>query len=135
MSKKKKPVIVAIDDEVDFIGMLKEYFELRDYNITTSSKAAHGLELIGSKKPDVVILDLKMPGVSGDEILSLVKSKHSKTKVIFVTAFDDAGKTKARMLEQGAYAYVDKPIDSLKNLEDMVLRAYSENRSNTGRKT
>ena len=126
MPKNKKPVIVAIDDEVDFIGMLKEYFELRGYDIMTSSKAAQGLELIGSKKPDVVILDLKMPGVSGDEILALMKSKQPKTKVIFVTAFDDAGKTRTRLLEQGAYAYLDKPIDSLKNLEDVVQRAYSE---------
>jgi len=121
----RKPSILAIDDEADFIDMLKDYFEVRDYDITVSSKAAQGIELIAAKKPDVVILDLKMPGISGDEILSLLKSKQPSAKVIFVTAFDDAGKTKARMLEAGAYAYIDKPVDSLKNLEEVVNKAYS----------
>jgi len=121
----RKPSILAIDDEADFIDMLKDYFEVRDYDITVSSKAAQGIELIAAKKPDVVILDLKMPGISGDEILSHLKSKQPSAKVIFVTAFDDAGKTKARMLEAGAYAYIDKPVDSLKNLEEVVNKAYS----------
>lgn len=123
---EKKPVIIALDDEVEFISILKEYFELRGYAITVASNAALGVELINSNKPDIVILDLKMPGISGDEILSLIKSKWPRTKVLFVTAFDDAGKTKSRMLAAGAYAYIDKPLKSLKELEDVINKAYSE---------
>ena len=121
----KKPRIVAIDDEADFIAMLHEYFELRGYEITATSKAVEGIELISNNKPDVVILDLKMPGISGDEILGMLKSKQPKAKVIFVTAFDDAGKTKTRLLNAGAYAYLDKPVESLKKLEDVINAAYS----------
>lgn len=123
----KKPTIIAIDDEIAFIEVLKDYFGLRGYNIMTASNAALGIELINSNKPDVVMLDLKMPGINGDEALKLIKSKWPKTKVIFITAFDDAGKTKARMLNAGAYAYVDKPLSSLKDLEDLINKAYSEN--------
>jgi len=122
----KKPIIVAIDDETEFMSMMKEYFELRGYDIDTASKAVQGLELITAKKPDVVILDLKMPGISGDEVLSLLKSKQPKAKVIFVTAYDDGGKTKARLLNTGAYACLDKPLNSLKILEETVNKAYSE---------
>ncbi|OGW76106.1 MAG: hypothetical protein A2Z72_01980 [Omnitrophica bacterium RBG_13_46_9] len=121
----KKPKIVAIDDEIDFIDMLKDYFELRGYEIEVTSKGVQGIELINNKKPDIVILDLKMPGISGEEVLKLLKSKQSKTKVIFVSAYDDAGKTRARMLDSGAYAYLDKPLNSLKELEDVINRAYS----------
>ena len=121
----KKPRIVAIDDEADFISMLEDYFGLRGYEITTTSKAVEGIELISNNKPDVVILDLKMPGISGDEILGLLKSRQPQAKVIFITAFDDAGKTKARLLNAGAYAYLDKPIESLKQLEDIINAAYS----------
>ncbi|MBL7156726.1 MAG: response regulator [Candidatus Omnitrophica bacterium] len=116
---------MAVDDELEFIEMLKEYFELRGYEIHVASKAVQGIELINNKNPDIAILDLKMPGISGDEILGLLKSKQPKTKVIFVTAFDDAGKTKARMLNAGAYAYLDKPLNSLKVLEDVISKAYS----------
>lgn len=122
----KKPRIVAIDDEVEFIEMLKEYFGLRGYEIEVASKGVRGIELINSTKPDVVILDLKMPGVSGEEVLGLLKSRQPKAKVIFVSAFDDAGKTSSRLLRSGAYAYLDKPISSLKTLEEIVNKAHSE---------
>lgn len=123
-----KPRIVAIDDETEFINMLKEYFGLRGYEIEIASKAVQGIELINTKDPDVVILDLKMPGINGDEILALLKSKQLRTKVIFVSAFDDSGKTKTRLLNTGAYAYIDKPVNSLKELENVVIKAYSEKR-------
>ena len=121
----KKPRIVAIDDEPDFVATLKEYFQLRGYEIDVASKAVEGIELINNKKPDIVILDLKMPGISGEEVLGLLKSKQPKAKVIFVSAFDDAGKTRTRMLSAGAFAYLDKPLNSLKELEDTVNKAYS----------
>ena len=82
--------------------------------------------MIKVRDPDIVILDLKMPGVSGEEVLALLKAKESKAKVIFVSAFDDAGKTKAKMQNKGAYAYLDKPLSSLKDLEEIVNKAYSE---------
>ncbi len=122
----KKPRIIAIDDEAGCIDMLEEYFRPRGYEIETASKAVEGIELINNKKPDIIILDLKIPGISGDEILTLLKSKQPKTKVIFVSAFDDAGKTRARMLNAGAYAYLDKPLSSLKKLEEIVNKAYSK---------
>ena len=126
MVTEKKPKIIAIDDENDFIETLVEYFEPRGYDIEAASRAAQGIEMIKVKDPDVVILDLKMPGVSGEEVLALLKAKESKAKVIFVSAFDDAGKTKARMQNAGAYAYLDKPLNSLKELEEIVNRAYGE---------
>jgi len=121
---EKKPTIVAIDDETDFVSTLKEYFELRKYEIHVASKAVQGIELINTKKPDIVILDLKMPGISGDEVLGLLKTKLPNAKVIFVTAYDDGGKTKTRLLDAGAYAYLDKPLNSLKELETVVNQAF-----------
>ena len=122
----KKPRIVAVDDEVDFIDMLKDYFQLRGYEINVASKAVRGIELINNKKPDIVVLDLKMPGINGEEILALLKSRQPKAKVIFVSAFDDAGKTRTRILNAGAYAYLDKPLSSLKELQEVIDKAYSE---------
>ncbi|UCD55697.1 MAG: response regulator [Candidatus Omnitrophota bacterium] len=119
----KKPTIVAIDDEIDFIDMLENYFKLRGYKIDIASSATQGLELINNKKPDIVILDLKMPGINGEELLGLLKSKRPKTKVIFVSAFDDAGKTKIRLLNAGAYAYLDKPLSSLRELKKVIDKA------------
>lgn len=121
-----KPKIVAIDDEAEFIDMLNNYFVPRGYEIDVAVRGTKGIELVKEKKPHVVLLDLKMPGIDGDEALALLKSMKPAPKVIFVTAYDDGGKTKARLLKMGAYAYVDKPISSLKDLEEIVNKAANE---------
>ena len=118
-----KPTIVAIDDEVDFIQMLQDYFEPRGYEITVAIRGAKGIELVKEKKPAVVLMDLKMPGIDGDEVLKLLQSMSPAPKVIFVTAYDDGGKTKARLIRMGAYACLDKPIASLKDLEELINKA------------
>jgi two-component system response regulator (stage 0 sporulation protein F) len=118
-----KVKIVAIDDEVEFMDMIKNYFEPRGYDITVAIRGTKGIELVKEKRPDVVLMDLKMPGIDGDEVLSLLKSMDPSPKVIFVTAYDDGGKTKARLLKMGAYAYFDKPVSSLRELEDTVNKA------------
>ena len=119
----KKPILVAIDDEAEFMDMIKSYFEPRGYDIAVAIRGARGIELIKEKKPDVVLIDLKMPGIDGDEVLSLLKSMNPSPEVIFITAYDDGGKTKARLLKMGAYAYFDKPISSLRKLEEAVIKA------------
>lgn len=118
-----KPRIVAIDDEAEFIGMLQSYFVPRGYEIDVAVRGAKGIEIVRDKKPDVVLMDLKMPGIDGDEVLTLFKSMEPSPKVIFITAYDDGGKTKARLMKMGAYACMDKPIASLKTLEETVNMA------------
>lgn len=120
-----KPRIVAIDDEPEFIDMLENYFGLRGYEIDVAVRGAKGIELVKEKLPDVVLMDLKMPGIDGDEVLKLLKSMNPPPKIIFITAYDDGGKTKARLLKMGAYACLDKPISSLRDLEETVNRAMS----------
>ena len=118
-----KPRIVAIDDEPEFIDMLESYFSLRGYEINAAVRGVKGIELVKEKNPDVVLMDLKMPGIDGDEVLKLLKSMNPSPKVIFITAYDDGGKTKARLLKMGAYDYFDKPIASLKELEETINKA------------
>ena len=79
--------------------MLEEYFQLRGYEISIANKGVDGIELIKTKKPDILILDLKMPGISGDEVMILTKRSQPKSTIIFVTAYDDGGKTKNKMLK------------------------------------
>lgn len=119
----KKPRIVAIDDEREFIGMLESYFVPRGYDIRFATRGSEGIELIRERRPDIVLIDLKMPGIDGDEALKTIRGMEPAPKVIFVTAYDDGGKTRARLLKMGAYACFDKPIPSLKALEETLVGA------------
>ena len=125
-----KPRIVAIDDEPEFIQMLLDYFEPREYEINAAIRGTRGIELVKEKKPDVVLMDLKMPGIDGDEVLKLLKSMSPAPKIIFITAYDDGGKTRARLLNMGAAACLDKPISSLKDLEAMINKV-AENKESS----
>ena len=120
-----KPRIVAIDDEVEFVDILKNYFTPRGYEIDVAIRGPRGIEIVREKKPDVVLMDLKMTGIDGDEVFKLLQSLEPAPKVIFITAYDDGGKTKARLLKMGAYACFDKPIASLRELEGVVNKAVS----------
>ena len=93
--------------------------------VRTCGSGEEAVECLPAVKPDVVLMDLKMPGIDGDEVLKLLKSMNPSPKVIFITAYDDGGKTKARLLKMGAYACLDKPISSLRDLEETVLKAVS----------
>jgi len=118
-----KPRILSIDDEPNFTDLIKQYFEPRGYDINVASKGKEGLELLNQSDYDVVLLDLKMAGIDGDEVMREIHSSGKNIKVIFITAYSDSGKTKKRLLEEGAFAFIEKPITSLKSLEDLVVKA------------
>jgi len=118
-----KPKILAVDDEQSFMDIVLQYFEPRGYDTDVASDGVTGLELFKEKRHDVVLLDLKMVGLNGDEVMQEIFNMGGKPKIIFITAFSDEGKTQARLKEEGAYAFVEKPVTSLKSLEDLINEA------------
>jgi len=118
-----KGKIVTIDDEPDFVALIKNYFSIRGYEVFTALRGVTGLEIIEKEKPDVVFMDLKMPGIDGSQILRQLNKIHPKAKAIMLTAFKDDGQTKKRAIADGVYAYFEKPIASFKELEEVVEKA------------
>ena len=88
-----------------------------------ASGGNEAIELLRQKEYNVVLLDLKMSGCNGDSVMSEINRKDAGIKTIFITAYNDSGKTKKRLLEEGAYAFLEKPVTSLKLLEDLVNKA------------
>jgi len=123
----KKLKILSIDDEVNFTELLKQYFEPRGYDIDISSNSTKGLELLHKNGYDVVLLDLRMEGLSGEDVMMELKRAGRKIKIIFITAYSDSGRTRRRLLEEGAYAFLEKPLASLKVLEDLINKAAGSN--------
>lgn len=119
----KKGKILTIDDEVDFTAIIKNYFSLRGYDVFTAIRGVTGIEIIQKEKPDVIFIDLKLPGLDGDQILSQIKKIHPAAKTIMITAFKDEGQTRKRLLNAGVYAFFEKPISSFKELEETVSNA------------
>lgn len=117
------PTMVAIDDEREFTRTIDQFFSARGFTVHVAMTGTSGLELVTYHKPDVVLVDLKLPGMDGDEILQAIKKDYPATKVIVITAYNDGGKTRDRLLALGAFAHFDKPISSLRDLFATVQKA------------
>ena len=117
--------ILAIDDEVEFTELLQNYFSLRGYQFPSANKGDLGLAIAKREKPDVCLIDIKMPGLHGDEVLKGILIDNPKTKCIMITASEGEGKTRANLLAMGASACFDKPLTSLKDLEAKIKELIS----------
>ena len=117
------PKLVAIDDEVEFTKTIDQFFSTRGYEVHVALTGTSGVELVDYHNPDVVLVDLKLPGMDGDEVLKHIRRTHPKTKVIIITAYNDGGKTRDRLLALGAFAHFDKPLSSLRDLAEAVKQA------------
>ncbi|MFC1861757.1 response regulator [Chloroflexota bacterium] len=105
MAKK----ILVVDDEKKIVDILKAYLERDGYQVSTAYDGRSALELARSNSPDLIILDLMLPEVSGWDVCRELR-KESDVPVIMLTARDDTT-DKIIGLELGADDYVTKPFD------------------------
>ncbi len=117
------PLLLTIDDETEFTNLIQGYFGARGFSVLIANAGDSGLKMAKEKKPDLCLIDLKMPGIHGDEVLKEILAMNPKTKCIMITASEGEGKTRESLLKLGAYACFDKPITSLRDLEDTIKKA------------
>ena len=117
------PLLLTIDDEVEFTSLIQGYFGSRGFQVIVANEGEKGLKLAKEKKPDICLVDLKMPGIHGDEVLKEILKIYPGTKCIMITASEGEGKTRANLIKLGAYACFDKPLTSLRDLENKIKEA------------
>lgn len=110
MDPKFKKVLIA-DDEPDIIEIISYNLTKEGYEIITAKNGMEAFEKTVSFKPDLVILDIMMPKMTGVEVCKLLRSKpeFNNTLIIFLTALSDES-SQIRGLETGADDYINKPI-------------------------
>jgi DNA-binding response OmpR family regulator len=106
---KMKPRILIVDDEKEFVDSLSERLTVRGYDVTTSLSGEDALEKVKSYNFDVVILDVKMPGIDGIETLREIKRMKPLTEVIMLTG-DATAETAIKGMQLGALDYFMKPV-------------------------
>jgi two-component system NtrC family response regulator len=116
-----KARIVVIDDEVNAAAALETLLQEDGYEVSRANDARAGLTLLEKTDPDIVLTDLRMPGMDGLELLAKVKEIRPETMVILMTAYGTV-KTAVRAMKLGAEDYLAKPID-VEELQVIVKRA------------
>jgi CheY-like chemotaxis protein len=102
--------VLLVDDERDFVEALSERLQMRDYPSAAVYGGEEALSIVEEDEPEVMVLDLKMPGIDGLEVLRRVKEKHPNVEVIVLTGHGSEEAAKLCM-DLGACAYLEKPVD------------------------
>ena len=102
--------VLIVDDEDDIANMMKSYFQQQGgYEVSTASDGITALMEVGRIKPDLLVLDIMIPGVDGIEVCRRIKENSSnKTSIIAISGVDS---NESRILEAGADVFMLKPVD------------------------
>ena len=113
--------VLLVDDEREFVQTLSERLMMRDMGLAVAYDGESALNLIKEDEPEVIIVDLKMPGVDGFDVLRKVKETRPEIEVIILTGHGHEEDRKLCM-DLGAFAYLQKPLD-INVLSEMIQKA------------
>jgi len=107
---ERTPTVLVIDDDPEMLQLLKRTLELKGYHVDLATDGVYGMAVLRETKPDLVLLDIMMPGPDGYQVLDSIR-QHSETPVIMVTAKCEVDSLQ-KALALGADDYVRKPFPS-----------------------
>ena len=113
--------VLLVDDEREFVQTLSERLLMREMGSAVAYDGESALNLIREDEPEVMILDLRMPGIDGIEVLKRVKQTHPHIEVIILTGHGSEA-DKETCMNLGAFAYLQKPVD-IDKLSETIKRA------------
>jgi len=117
--------ILLVDDEEDLVSAMAERLALRGFQVQTATRAAEALGHLDENPFDVLILDVKMPGISGLSLMAEMKRKHPHLPVILFTGHGSVADAEQGM-QEGAFDYLMKPIDVEELIEKIRSAAGSK---------
>ena len=112
--------ILIVDDEADQRGLLKGFLEKQGYAVTEAESGSQALARFGAQPFQLVLLDHRMPEMTGDELLREIKALNPFVRAIMITAFSSVD-TAVSVMKLGADDFIEKPVD-LKALLDRIQR-------------
>jgi DNA-binding NtrC family response regulator len=118
--------VLLVDDDPGVRTSLSEALEDFGFSVDIADSGESALARISASRPDVVLSDIRMPGMDGIELLKLLKERVPETSVVLITAFDDMP-TVVSAMREGAFDFLVKPLN-LDELEEVLRRAFADRR-------
>ena len=118
------PVIklLIVDDETRFLNAIAQRLGKRGFDVRTASSGAEAIDLARHEKFDIALLDLKMPGMDGGEVLDKLKGEHQFLEAIMLTGHGSL-ESAVDLTKRGAFSYLPKPYE-LEKLIEVLKEAY-----------
>jgi DNA-binding NtrC family response regulator len=120
------PTLLVVDDEPAILLAFRRAYRGSDLDVLTAEAPAEGLALAETRRPDVIVLDMQLPGASGLDVYRRLRALDARTPVIFITGKSTTD-TAIEAMKLGAYDYLFKPVE-LAQLRQVIDRALSLSR-------
>jgi len=114
--------LLIVDDEVQFLNSIAQRLEMRDFDVTKAENGSKAIEYATNEKFDLALLDLKMPGMDGKQVLEILKKEHKYIEVIMLTGHGSI-ESAVECTKLGAFGYLPKPYE-FEKLIDFLKDAY-----------
>ncbi len=118
------PRVLLVDDEKEYIQTLSERLQARDIAPQLAYDGEEAFNVVANQVPEVMVLDLQMPGIKGMDVLRKMKKEHPEVEVIILTGHGSEN-DKELAMELGAFAYLEKPVD-IEVLSRTMKEAYEK---------
>lgn len=113
---EEKINLLFVDDEVDFLNAMTKSLEIRGFDVIAVDRGEKAIEAARNKPVDIALLDLKMPGLDGEETLKRLKQDHEWMEIVILTGHGSI-ESAVDLTKSGAYIYLQKPCELEKLLE------------------
>ena len=123
MSKKKINLLI-VDDEEQFLKSMTKWLEVRDFNVIPVDRGEKAIEAARSQPIDIALVDLKMPGIDGEQTLQALKKEHPWMEVVILTGHGSVDSA-VECTKIGAWSYLQKPCE-LDRLLSVLADAYKK---------
>ncbi|MBI4700612.1 MAG: response regulator [Deltaproteobacteria bacterium] len=120
----KRIRLLIVDDEAPFLRSLSERLSLRDFDVVAMGSGEEALAAAQKQEFDLALVDLRMPGMSGEELLEALKKQHPLTEVVILTGHGSIDSA-VRCTQAGSYTYLQKPCE-MGPLLDALRQAYEK---------
>jgi len=116
--------LLIVDDEVQFLNSISKSLEAREFNVIAVDRGEKAIEAARKNLIDVALVDLKMPGINGEETLKALKAEHRWMEIVILTGHGTIDSA-VECTKSGAFSYLQKPC-SLEELLDSLKNAYKK---------
>jgi DNA-binding NtrC family response regulator len=114
--------LLIVDDETRFLNAIAQRLAKRGFDVRTANNGEEAIQIARSEKFDVAILDLRMPGMDGSEVLKVLKAEHEYLEAIILTGHGSL-ESAVELTKVGAFSYLPKPYE-LEKLIEVLKEAY-----------
>ncbi len=121
---KEKINLLIVDDEEQFLESISKRLEVRDFSVVAVNRGEKAIEAARTHPIDIALVDLKMPGINGEQTLEALKKEHKWMEVVILTGHGSTDSA-VECTRKGAYHYLQKPCE-LEKLLSVLTEAYKK---------